>query len=318
MRLRSWLERLTKLIKPRRRGIKVIITHGDLDGVACAAIAKRVLGEVEIIFSSPEKIAKSLRKLRVEDGLVVVTDISVNHGKEDEVLEAIRRLRRMRNEVLWIDHHRWTDRALELIGREAELHVKPSPSATRLVKEILAPQDEIAEKIAEIADDADTGTYSMSLSRAYRVATKRRDTKMRLLEKLKDGVFEDEEVEEWMKRSEEEIKASEELAKTVEICTTKSGLKFGVIRMRRMRGSGSIAAKIAMEKHGLDFVVVVRRNGRVSMYSRKADIGILEVARAHGGGGHPQACGFRMSLKERILTLLFRKRMCFMKEIVRL
>ncbi len=296
---------LSRLLRPRKlkRGLNVVIVHGDVDGVSCAAIILRMLKQAEIIFTGPSRIHKVLGGLRAEGCNIVIADISPNPGNIESVLASLRRLRGRGNRLLWIDHHVWHAEALDRVKELADAFIKPSPSAARLVYELMARGDEVSRRIAEIADDADTGTYSMELSRAYKVATRRRSSRKKLLEKLKEGIFEDEEVQDWKSRAEEERQRSAELAKRVKIYSTRSGLRFGLIIARR-GGSGSEAARIAMQEHGLDFVAVVRRNGRVSLYGRNPAINLLGIAIKYQGGGHPQACGFKLGLIERFLAMV--------------
>lgn len=48
------------------------------------------------------------------------------------------------------------------------------------------------------------------------------------------------------------------------------------------------------EFEALDYVVIVRANGVFSLRSREGEVDVSQIAKRHGGGGHPGAAGFKV------------------------
>ena len=56
----------------------VILTHGDTDGVAAAALAKAALGDVDVYFTHPAGLLEDLREFASAADHIVVLDISLD------------------------------------------------------------------------------------------------------------------------------------------------------------------------------------------------------------------------------------------------
>ncbi|MCS7102504.1 MAG: hypothetical protein NZ992_01320, partial [Candidatus Korarchaeum sp.] len=100
----------------------VIVTHGDVDGIISAAIVARILGgDFDYAFSGPNSLNRTLSKLRVREGELIILDIGLNKSKLTEVEGSLRKLVSERVRVRWYDHHRWDDEALSRIASLIEL-----------------------------------------------------------------------------------------------------------------------------------------------------------------------------------------------------
>jgi len=295
----------------------IILTHGDIDGIASAAIILRYLKEdmkipredVKVIFTGPSTLLEELKKISEIKGLLIyITDISLNLTNAEEVKSEIKRIKNNENKIFWMDHHQWREEDIRDLEKTVDMIiVDKTSSAARIVYEKLMKNDEISKKISMYADDIDTLTDKFSESFILRTLTLRKEWKEKLLEKFLRGVFWDDEISLEAKNIEE--KAREELDKAykkVKTFYTKSGLKFGFIDLRNVKTPKSWISRKISEKLELDFMIVWRRDNAMSVYigGRGKDINLLKIAERYNGGGHPFACGFRikLSLKSKILN----------------
>lgn len=283
-----------------RKGVitvaRLIVTHGDVDGIISAAILARSLGgSFDYSFSGPNSLDRTLSKLRAQGSELFILDIGLNKSKLVKVEGSLRRLSSEGLKVHWYDHHHWDSEALSRISSVVELKVRPSTSNARLVFEELGG-GEFEEELVKIADDADTGSYSMEISRIYNAISMDNRMKRKLLERLVSGSLIDEELKSFgegrLRELEDQI--SEGLKRAV-VRVTRSGRKFCVIDLRR-KGPGSLIARRAAKELGVDFSLVFSCR-RFSLYagaSRELDLrGVCDM---FGGGGHPYACGGKLNL----------------------
>jgi len=91
----------------------IIFTHGDVDGMVCAAqLIRRERGNCEVVFSNGRWIAQKLEAvLRPQEKprRVYVTDIPA----DTKAAAVVAQLMGAGTEVYWIDHHPWADGLVE-------------------------------------------------------------------------------------------------------------------------------------------------------------------------------------------------------------
>lgn len=287
----------------------VIVTHGDVDGIVSAVVLARAIGgSFDYHFSGPNSLDKTLSKLRVEGDDLFILDIGLNKSKLAEVESSLRRLSSRGVRVRWYDHHRWDREALSRIASIAELEVRPSVSNARLVLGELGG-GEFERELVRIADDADTGSYSMEISRLYNAISMDRKMRKKLLEVLLGGSLIDDELRSFgeAKLGELEDQVSEGLRRAV-VRVTRGGRRFCLIDIRR-RGPGSLIARRAAEELGVDFSIVFNCR-RFSLYAGLSkELDLRRVCEMFDGGGHPYACGGRLRLHpiKRVACKLFKR-----------
>jgi len=83
-----------------------VLSHGDGDGVASAAVASAVLGDdvKGIYFTHPAGLAEDLRVVERGDS-VMIMDIALSAGMVEKVIEELGRIAREGGSVVYIDHH---------------------------------------------------------------------------------------------------------------------------------------------------------------------------------------------------------------------
>ena len=93
----------------------VIITHGDVDGMICAAHLIRLeKSNYRLIFSNAKYVKNSLAQfLRTENKphRIYISDIPANL----KVVKIIQEIKKHGAQVFWIDHHPWEDVVKEQI-----------------------------------------------------------------------------------------------------------------------------------------------------------------------------------------------------------
>jgi len=301
----------------------VILTHGDIDGIASAAILLRYLRikmnvkdeNIELIFTGPSALPEKLKELINSNvKTIYITDISINIKNSENTKGIIKKLNSEGKRIIWINHHQWSIEDINEIMKSVEsIVVEKTLSTARIVYEKFMKEDDISRKIAEYADDIDALTDKFDESFILRALSFKNGWKEKLIMKFSNGIFWDEEIS----REAEKVKRIaerdiNEAYKKTKIYETKSGLKFGLIDLRGGETPKSWLAKRISEKFNLDFTIVWRKDYAISIYigNKSKNINLLKIAEEFGGGGHPFACGFRIKLswKSKIINYLTLKR----------
>jgi len=301
----------------------VILTHGDIDGIASAAILLRYLRikmnvkdeNIELIFTGPSALPEKLKELINSNvKTIYITDISINIKNSENIKGIIKKLNSEGKRIIWINHHQWSIEDINEIMKSVEsIVVEKTLSTARIVYEKFMKEDDISRKIAEYADDIDALTDKFDESFILRALSFKNGWKEKLIMKFSNGIFWDEEIS----REAEKVKRIaerdiNEAYKKTKIYETKSGLKFGLIDLRGAETPKSWLAKRISEKFNLDFTIVWRKDYAISIYigNKSKNINLLKIAEEFGGGGHPFACGFRIKLswKSKIINYLTLKR----------
>ena len=306
--------------KKKKNNKAVIVSHGDIDGIAGAAIIIRYLTlkkrikeeKIKVMFTGPSILLQTLKKIKIKNAYIFITDLSINKTTKEEIIQQIIKLKTDKNRIYWIDHHKWNEDDIEKIRVNIdELIIKKTPSATRVVYERLMKEDQISKRIAEYADDIDSLTDKLEESFVLRVLSCKKEWRKRLLKKFIRGPIIDEEIKKEAKKIRNLMKNELNKAiKKIKIKKTKSGLKFGFMDLREAKIPRSWLARKIAEKYMLDFSLVWRKDNAMSLYigTRDRNINLLPVATYYGGGGHPFACGFKIKISpiSRLLNHIFR------------
>ncbi len=303
MKYQAWLLKLKLKSILGTLPSRIFITHTDLDGVVSYVVLRKKLGDGLLLFSTPRKIHQVLESLAHASGReLYVTDIGVNDSNRDKVERALVKMVSKGWKITWIDHHRWPE--VNVPG--VNFIVRPAPSAAQLVYEVF-DGDHIIPKLVELANDADTATYSLRESKILATVCRGSKWLRKVAENLLNGEIVTAEVEErareLMERDEERIK---EALFRVKFYRTASGKEFAVIDFRPRGGPGSQASKRLVEARPVDFVLVLYNCVRFSLYRGVGGQDLSVACRKFDGGGHPYACGGKLNLSplERVLCLI--------------
>ncbi len=188
--------RILKLKLKIKKPKVILISHSDADGIACAAISLNYVTqtlkyngkEIEILFSGPTAIPYTLKAIEHKGDLIVITDISPNIRELKNIYNELRRLKKLNWKIFWIDHHKWSSKALSKISQLVDnLIVEEAPSAAQLAFKILTPNMNKLVKIVEYANDIDTLTDKFKESFTIRTLTFNKKWKWKLLKKFSSG-----------------------------------------------------------------------------------------------------------------------------------
>ena len=142
--------------------VALIITHGDVDGMTCAAqLIRHESGQCEVLYSNAHyivgKLSQVLRRKPLPERLYI-TDIPA----DENVPEVIEKLTKSGVAVFWIDHHPWPE---GLDGRLAKFcsklihNVAMSTPAGVLVGQWLGETDPYCQQISRICYAYEKGTH---------------------------------------------------------------------------------------------------------------------------------------------------------------
>jgi oligoribonuclease NrnB/cAMP/cGMP phosphodiesterase (DHH superfamily) len=156
--------------------VKVIIfSHeSDLDGLYSASIglirypqAMTVfLGYGMENFQKMGNFVYSATHFSKERGLVIIADLGLNDDTIDTCRQIFADATRNGWKLMWVDHHPWSQAALDMAGQYCELVHDPSGTkcATDLMAEKLLPGNDLAAKLASMAHTMDFFTKDQYLA----------------------------------------------------------------------------------------------------------------------------------------------------------
>jgi RecJ-like exonuclease len=111
----------------------VVLTHGDLDGIASGAIALLAFPGSDFYFTRPSQVHQDLYRVAKDRPVTVsISDIAINSKKFDEILDAIDRFSDSTT-LYWIDHHPITAKQKGELAKRTNLVHEVGPSAAELV-----------------------------------------------------------------------------------------------------------------------------------------------------------------------------------------
>jgi hypothetical protein len=133
--------------------ISTIITHGDVDGMVCAAqLIRHEKGQCEVLYSNAEYIDGKLSQILMRKSLperLYVTDIPAN----ERAAEVVEKLTERGVAIFWIDHHPWPDGLEERLEKCCQKLIHKEAMSTPagvLVGQWLGEQDEYCRQISRI------------------------------------------------------------------------------------------------------------------------------------------------------------------------
>lgn len=294
-----------------------VVTHSDCDGIFCLATLMKVIGDLperKVHFSNPNRlissIASSISENLDENKKLYIFDIS---GTREAMISSL-----VYEEVIWIDHHVWTDEVIEV--PRLKVYVDNSAkSATQLVSKYF----NIMSGFEKYADEIDTNSVrdeKASRMRSVLYYIKRKfdgpDIKkvmMRLAQNLaEEGITAID--------SEEYIKMEDEYEKIAEKMTTKVREKVRIYTIKNLKvaifESGEwIPAYIITnelenhEKSPFHIIVIIQRMDYATKceFRTHTKYNVLSLATWFGGGGHKYAAGATLDRDiscEEILNLI--------------
>ncbi len=293
----------------------IIVTHTDMDGVAAAALYIYLSREkpVEIIFTEPYTIEKSLNKLRetitrniVEK--IVIEDIGINTSTLPLIKEVLGNMIRHGIIVEWYDHHVWESSWIkELKNLGVKLYVDRTTCATGVVAKYVKPSgpidDNFVKELVLGVCGGDLWRFDYWRSPWFLRLIRRRDNdnwRLKVIEVLSKGViWIDEFTENIVSKLEKELKGYNMISGRI-VYKDINGTRVAVAPAIECIDSSFIASYI-IGRYNADIVGVISPDGKLSLRSRKYNV--REIAKALGGGGHKRASGAKIKIPWRVRIL---------------
>jgi uncharacterized protein len=292
----------------------IIVSHeSDVDGVFSASIALIRYPQSKLIFSSYGKdnflrISDLIYKEVVAsqgNGLVIFTDLGINDGLISSISDIFSFLKSNSWSVLWIDHHPWSESALNLFHNDKALQLildrGGNKCASELIYEHLLYGNNRAKQLASIAHTSDYVlkdqdipplpeliVYYRTLSNFY--------SKLTLLTKrISDGVLWDTEMQADFNayvslRNEAKLRS----LKMLRTHKLSSGLNMAVVPVSSYIQTSLFSEEI-FQKTAADVVFFFNKEAKVSIRRNNPIIECNKIANGLiEGGGHEYAAGGKM------------------------
>ena len=292
----------------------IIVTHeSDVDGVFSASIALMRYPQSKLVFSSYGKdnflqISDIIYKEVVSSqgkGLVIFTDLGLNNESLSPISDTFNFLLSNSWSVLWVDHHPWSESALNLFDKNKTLQLVIDRSgnkcASELMYEHLLCGNKRAKQLASIAHtsdyllkDQDIPTlpelivYYKTLPNFYsRLAV--------LAKRISDGILWDTEMQaDYNIYVNLRNEAKSNSLKMVRIQKLSGGLNMAVVPVSSYIQTSLFSEEI-FQKTKADVVFFFNKEAKVSIRRNNPIIECNKIAdELIEGGGHEYAAGGKM------------------------
>ena len=290
----------------------MIFSHeSDLDGLYSAAIGLMRYPQAMTVFlgygidnfnklgnfiHSATRYSSSSKEV---GGKIIIADLGLN----DELIETCRKIFSDASsnawKIMWVDHHPWSDRAIEAVKPFVEIVLDASgrKCAAELMYETLLPGNKVAEKLASMAHTMDFFTnnqYLTPISELIRYYQTFPDFYYRLSDlasKSSKGILWDVEMQndynDYVRLREE---AKEQVFASIQI------REAGRFKIAYIQSSpylqNSLFSQEVFSKTNTDLVMLYSTKGKVSIRRNNDAISCRSIAaNLPEGGGHDYAAG---------------------------
>ena len=274
-----------------------IVFHGDLDGVAGAALLARWASSrgarYRLVHSTVRGLRRILRDVvnslrSMGGGGVALVDLSLQ-GVSDAILYA-QYLRGL--PAAWFDHHPWPEEAEEkLRNAGVELHRRRDRVSAELVADALGLRDEYSKRLVEAARADDTCEPRVSIADKWRIVLRYLDNPVKAAEALASGELWPDWAEKlFREKGVEYLRMAESVADRLRVYEFE-GVRIAVVVMEPGVDVCTVQKVLwrrgwSSEKVDVELYIYPRA---VSIRSSRIDASC--IARRLGGGGHRRAAG---------------------------
>ncbi|VVB76989.1 Uncharacterised protein [uncultured archaeon] len=296
----------------------LVMSHAeDLDGVGSASLLKMRyhLDSKDVFFSSYSEndlreATEAILRRSGKGSTVFVTDLATNPGTIGMLSRFVKTVKSKGGMVVWLDHHYWSDRALNDIAANCEIAIVGENSmacATDITKKYTRLTGDFVEKFTGLVHCTDlylgfdsqpnpkwsrtaSTTYSMSINYFSSASSfeKRQKGLRKVMDTISSGKFFDGGIRSAAKTYERINKERTKLLlRNMQVIDGAMAVGFS----KEVDSTGACRAMI--EDSGADISVLLKTDSKkASMRSEKSNI--VALASAFGGGGHPHAAGFEI------------------------
>ena len=202
--------------------------------------------------------------------------------------------------ILWIDHHIWSTEWIDEIGKLAKLHIDTKNCSAKITSKVVCGGTGFSNEFSEAICSADLWRFDHPYaSWLYRYVAACGKRYSRVLNKffdlLRSRNFIDSEVIEKVKNTMDiELKLLKKYKRSMtlsDIC----GYKVALLLKKSSIPQTSIIANYISSITNADIVTIINMES-CSLSLRSRRVNVQKIAKALGGGGHPQAAGARLRL----------------------
>ncbi|MFC1676717.1 hypothetical protein ACFL3G_06595 [Planctomycetota bacterium] len=235
----------------------VIITHGDVDGMVCAAqLIRRENSQCDLRFSNAKYIKSALARILRSSQMphrIYISDVPANSN----IIKIISALSENSSDVFWIDHHPWeagVKEDLENYCSEIVYNESLQTPAGVLMGRWLKDEDLYYEKIGNICYAYEKGTdWERSWFRL--LSSYIGNSKQDVLERLAyDQDFTEDDLQRIEQKKEDELKAGEILNNKPQTIETKGNKAMAVYDTSTSKGI-YLGHKV-FEHHDVDYCLI--------------------------------------------------------------
>ncbi len=274
----------------------VVVSHWDVDGIAAAAIAVRMGAERYRLASTtalPRILAQAVNDLeRLGADTLIVADLNPSDWQRVTVETALDYAMSLGARVLWVDHHRWSERiAGEVAGMGVELVVDEGRVSAQLMAERLGCRDGVCTRLIQMAIDDDLFLGRDGLARRWRRLLRWYGWSVRrraVGEWARGRLWPEWAARLWEGMRDEYENMLERVALNAAVLA-REGLRIVAVRVPDDRlHPGEVHAELVRNGFDGDIYALIYGGG-VSL--RSETIPLTCIARRLGGGGHERAAG---------------------------
>ena len=274
-------------------GIKAIITHTDLDGVASAALILRAVDTIDkVLFAQPHQLHAVLGKIP-NGSTVYVADLGVNPSTLEKVVNEISRITSSGGSVRWFDHHVWDDEWISKVKEAgADLTVDTTTCGAGVVAKYFPVSGDGVEELVSATCSIDLWLFNdwrgnyLARYVGHKEGGEWREYVARKLVGFNGEI--DDEVESIAKEAvSRELRLYSKVIKEARLGRVGEYVVVYYLKPRTEHVTSYIG-NILLSRYGAD-IALICREGSLSLRSR--DVNVREIAKKLGGGGHPAAAG---------------------------
>jgi len=302
-------------------GIKVIVTHTDLDGVSSAALILRAVSDIDkIFFAQPHQLHAVLGKTP-NGSTVYITDLGVNPSTLEKVVKEISRIVNSGGSVRWFDHHVWDNEWVSKVREAgADLAVDTATCGAGVVAEYFPVRGAGVEELVSATCSIDLWLFNdwrgnyLARYVGYKEGGEWREYVVKKLVGFNGEI--DDEVESIAEEAvSRELRLYSRVVKEARVGDV-GGYVIAYYLKPRAEHVTSYIGNILLSRYDAD-IALICREGSLSLRSR--NVNVREIAKKLGGGGHPSAAGApirppllvvilaKLGLKSPLLNWCFKK-----------
>lgn len=272
---------------------RVILTHGDLDGMTCAILLLHILkDDPEVVITNHRHLGHSLRKLLDRSPNVTevfITDVPLAHADRNQIVEMIEQLATQGTRIHLFDHHfGWDDPEvkprLDRCCQTVSVDTRKTTAAAIVWRSLLRGNNPSQRWLQLLSEKADSEDPWVRERFGLLVALMRKENYPKTVPVLKALAqdmplgAQERAMSDWY--FSEKLAKEQSVAQQTQILTTSSGRKIGWLDLRPYKERLHVTPHVIAE-HGVDLVVASVIRDAVLLGSESIDHGV-DLTFLHG------------------------------------